>query len=229
MKTLTSASAAIILALPAFATDITTIDVAESDEFGHYLTDNLGRPVYVFSTDTPASDDAQAQISCITSACRDAWALVTTTGDPQAGEGVDPALLGMTQVNAQTFVTYEGWPLYYAVHNKGAEMPHDSRVEAFGGEWTLVAADMQADHGDIEAGQTLYAAQCAQCHGRTGRGMASFPSITGQDADYISDMLMRYRAGETIGSNTALMRPVAAELSDTDIADLAAYISAEFQ
>lgn len=229
MKILTSLSAMCILAMPVLATDITTIEIAESEEFGRYLADSQGRPVYVFSTDTPASEDAQAQISCISDECLDAWPLVTTTGDPQAGEGVDAELLGVMDADARQVVTYQGWPLYYSAHDEGSERPQDSKVEAFGGEWSIVAAHTEPEEGDVAAGQSLYAAECAQCHGRTGRGMASFPSITGHDADYISDMLMRYRAGETIGSNTALMRPVAAELSDTDIADLAAFISAEFQ
>lgn len=229
MKTLSSLSAMCILAMPAFATDITTIEIAESEEFGQYLADSYGRPVYVFSTDTPASEDAQAQISCISDECLDAWPLVTTTGDPQAAEGVDAKLIGMIEVDSQQVVTYQGWPLYYSAHDESGDAPQDSPVEAFGGEWSIVAAHTEPEEGDISAGQSLYAADCAQCHGRTGRGMASFPSIQGHDADYISDMLMRYRAGETIGSNTALMRPVAAALSDTDIADLAAFISAEFQ
>ena len=229
MKLLTSVSAICILAMPAFATDITTIEVAESDEFGHYLTDHRGRPVYVFSTDTPATEDEQAQISCISEECLDAWPLVTTADDPQAGEGVDPDLLGMIEANSQQVVTYQGWPLYYSTRDEESEPPHDSEVEAFGGEWSLVAAETGLENGDIAAGETLYAAECAQCHGRTGRGVASFPSITGRDAEYISHMLILYRAGETVGPNTALMRQVAVDLSDTDIADLAAYISAEFQ
>jgi cytochrome c553 len=87
----------------------------------------------------------------------------------------------------------------------------------------------QAQADDIMAGEALYAESCVSCHGGSGRGMASFPSLTGRDADYISKRLMQYRAGERVGPNSALMAPAAAELSDDDIANLAAYISTTFE
>ncbi|MFV8834725.1 cytochrome c [Aquisalimonas sp.] len=85
----------------------------------------------------------------------------------------------------------------------------------------------QAD--DVAAGETLYAESCVSCHGSAGRGMASFPALTGRSADYIVERLEQYRAGERVGSNTGLMAPHAAELSDDEIANLSAYISEEFQ
>ncbi|WP_386083092.1 c-type cytochrome [Vreelandella sp. F11] len=85
------------------------------------------------------------------------------------------------------------------------------------GSATLEAADKSA-------GATLYADACAQCHGPSGKGMASFPSLSGRDADYITSRLETYRAGEKVGSNSFLMIPNATDLSDDDIANLAAYI-----
>lgn len=82
---------------------------------------------------------------------------------------------------------------------------------------------------DLEAGALLYADGCAQCHGRAGRGMASFPSLAGREIDYLSDKLEQYRAGNSIGPNSALMIPVAAELSDEDIENLVAFISEDFR
>lgn len=78
---------------------------------------------------------------------------------------------------------------------------------------------------DKSAGETLYADGCAQCHGPSGKGMASFPSLTGRDVDYITSRLETYRAGEKVGSNSSLMIPNATDLSDDDIANLAAYIA----
>ncbi len=94
-------------------------------------------------------------------------------------------------------------------------------VAAFG------MAPAQAD--DIVAGESLYAESCVACHGASGRGMASFPSITGRDADYIAKRLKQYRAGEQVGPNSGLMAPAATDLSDDDIANLAAYISTTFE
>lgn len=92
-----------------------------------------------------------------------------------------------------------------------------------------LAAEETLEAPDLEAGALLYAEGCAQCHGRAGRGMASFPSLMGREIDYLADRLEQYRAGKSIGPNSALMMPVAAELSDEEIANLAAYISEEFR
>jgi cytochrome c553 len=74
-----------------------------------------------------------------------------------------------------------------------------------------------------------FAADCAQCHGRTGRGMASFPSLRRRSADYVSERLTSYRAGEAVGPNSMLMYPVAADLTDDEIARLSTFISDSFR
>ncbi len=85
----------------------------------------------------------------------------------------------------------------------------------------------QARAEDAAEGEALYQEVCRNCHGPSGRGLASFPSLLGRDADFIASRLETYRAGERVGGNSALMMPVAAELSDQEIADLAAYITEE--
>ena len=82
---------------------------------------------------------------------------------------------------------------------------------------------------DAAAGEVQYAETCINCHGKAGKGMASFPSIVGRDADYIADRLMQYRAREMVGPNSAIMMSWAEKLSDEEIANLAAYISKTFQ
>lgn len=93
----------------------------------------------------------------------------------------------------------------------------------------MPAFAQDAPDADMSAGETMYREACAQCHGRAGRGMASFPSITGKDEDYLATRLMEYRDGETVGPNSALMKPVAEALSDEDIANLSAFVSTNFQ
>lgn len=83
--------------------------------------------------------------------------------------------------------------------------------------------------GDLAAGEARYAETCVNCHGRAGRGMASFPSIAGNDAAFITSRLKKYRAGEQVGPNSLLMIPNAAELTDDEIANLAAYVSTTFK
>jgi cytochrome c553 len=83
----------------------------------------------------------------------------------------------------------------------------------------------QAGAQDIEAGQGLYRESCRQCHGPTAKGMGSFPRLTGKPAELLVERLETYRAGERVGPNSALMMPVAAELSDEDIANVTAFIA----
>lgn len=87
----------------------------------------------------------------------------------------------------------------------------------------------QAQAADTAAGKSLYASNCAQCHGPTAKGMASFPSLTGQEAGYIQSRLETYRAGEKVGANSSLMIPNARNLSDDDIANLSAFLSSNTQ
>lgn len=81
---------------------------------------------------------------------------------------------------------------------------------------------------DIEAGQKLYKKECRGCHGRTGKGLSSYPKLVGHPPDYLIDRLERYRAGEKFGPNTPLMAPRAKKLSDEDIQNLVTYIAETF-
>ena len=80
-----------------------------------------------------------------------------------------------------------------------------------------------AHAGDPEAGKAKYGT-CIACHGAQGQGQAIFPKLAGHTAEETIELLKKYRAGETVGPNTPLMAPQATNLSDEDIADLAAYI-----
>ncbi|MFT6301402.1 MAG: cytochrome c553 [Granulosicoccus sp.] len=82
---------------------------------------------------------------------------------------------------------------------------------------------------DITAGETIYESVCKNCHGRTAKGMASFPKLSGNTAEYLVMRLEQYRAKEKLGPNAPLMWPLAVDLSDDDIANIAAYISTTFE
>ena len=146
MKFFTTAAVALVLATPAFAQDAATIQAADSGEYGQHLATGDGRPVYLFTTDTQGSGDQQAQISCTSQECLNAWPLVTTSGEPQAGEGADASLLGTTEYEGQQVVTYNGWPLYHFARDEGAEEPQGQDVESFGGEWYLVTPSGEEVH-----------------------------------------------------------------------------------
>ncbi|WP_017942854.1 MULTISPECIES: c-type cytochrome [unclassified Thioalkalivibrio] len=93
---------------------------------------------------------------------------------------------------------------------------------------SILMLSTAAQAADIQAGQSKYQAVCASCHGAQAQGQAIFPALAGKDAGYLADLLERYRAGEEVGDNTALMRPQAQSLSDDDIANLSSYIATEF-
>lgn len=95
-------------------------------------------------------------------------------------------------------------------------------VAALGIGITMAAT---ADAADADAGKKLYKKECRSCHGPTAKGLASYPKLRGQSAEYLSDKLTRYRAGEKFGPNTPLMAPKAKKLSDEDIANISAFIT----
>ena len=98
---------------------------------------------------------------------------------------------------------------------------------AAGAALTLSAPGAPA--GEVVAGEKRYLVNCVNCHGKTGKGMASFPGLAGRDQDYIAARLETYRAKEMVGPNSAIMMSLSEDLSDEDIANLAAYISTTFQ
>ena len=79
---------------------------------------------------------------------------------------------------------------------------------------------------DAAAGETK-AAVCVACHGVNGKApiLETYPKIGGQNAAYIDIAVKAYKSGERGGGNSALMTPIVSALSDSDIADIAAYFS----
>jgi predicted lipoprotein with Yx(FWY)xxD motif len=137
----TMLAAGLVLSLsPALAQDAATVNVAEHEEHGRYLTDGEGRALYLFESDTRAEGDTPAAVSC-SAECLERWPPFHSAGEPQAGEGADAALLGTVDHEGETMVTYNGWPLYYFVEDQapGDTKGHD--IEEFGAEWYLIGPD----------------------------------------------------------------------------------------
>lgn len=87
--------------------------------------------------------------------------------------------------------------------------------------------------GDAAAGKTKFAT-CAACHGADGKGNGgAFPALTQLSAADAETILTAFKAGDMAtlkkhnlgGARYSTMAPQAANLSPTDIADLAAYIA----
>ena len=85
--------------------------------------------------------------------------------------------------------------------------------------------------GNIEAGREFAAkggegiAPCASCHGADGNAPIDgmYPKLGGQYADYLAQALQGYRGGTRAGATADVMAAQAKNLSDQQIADLAAY------
>lgn len=92
---------------------------------------------------------------------------------------------------------------------------------------TFLAGSAQAkteDAGSIKAGREA-TQTCAGCHGPKGNSPTpAFPSLAGQPAKYIAAQLKAYRSGKR---ENAIMNGQAANLTDQQIRDIAAYYAAQ--
>ncbi len=78
---------------------------------------------------------------------------------------------------------------------------------------------------DIEAGKAK-SVVCAACHGADGvSAVPIYPNLKGQQEAYLVSSLKAYKSGQRQGGMSAIMQPQASMLSDTDIANIAAYYS----
>jgi cytochrome c553 len=78
--------------------------------------------------------------------------------------------------------------------------------------------------GDPEAGKAK-SGTCQACHGVDGKSIdPTYPNLAGQYASYMEKALKEYRSGER---SNMIMMPMAAALTDQDIADIAAWYASQ--
>ena len=88
----------------------------------------------------------------------------------------------------------------------------------------LLSSSLVSAAGDPEAGQEK-SATCAACHGVEGVSNGpQWPILAGQYASYLEHALQGYRSGVR---ENAIMQGFAAQLTDDDIEDLAAWFSSQ--
>jgi predicted lipoprotein with Yx(FWY)xxD motif len=101
---------------------------------GKFLVDAQGRTMYLFEADKTGT-------STCNGACAAAWPPVTVSGTPQAGSGVDQALLGTVKRDDGTMqLTYNKHPLYYFAADTSAGQDHGQGSKEFGAGWYVVNA-----------------------------------------------------------------------------------------
>jgi len=74
--------------------------------------------------------------------------------------------------------------------------------------------------GDLAAGEAKAAESCAGCHGAAGEGMGDNPPLAGLGKDEHFEMLKAFKDGTREG---AMMQMFAAQLSEEDMLNIAAY------
>jgi len=99
---------------------------------------------------------------------------------------------------------------------------HGYSGETPSGETASSTDDVSA--GNSVAGLERYNQSCVNCHGAGGKGVASYPKVSGNEISYTTEKLETYREGIKIGPNSSLMIMMAKPLTDEDIANLAAYL-----
>jgi len=77
----------------------------------------------------------------------------------------------------------------------------------------------------LNIGKIKYASNCLGCHGRDGAGQGVFPKLAGKPAAELAARLRDYRAGKTVGPQSATMTPFAKALTDAEIDALAGYLA----
>ena len=88
----------------------------------------------------------------------------------------------------------------------------------------LLFASSSAMAGDAAAGKAK-SAVCAACHGATGHSMNPlWPNLAGQKEQYLAKQIKAFRDGTR---KDQTMAPMVMALTDDDIANLAAYFSAQ--
>lgn len=92
--------------------------------------------------------------------------------------------------------------------------------------WLTLCPLLLQAAGDPLAGEHK-ARPCAVCHGNEGISISPlFPNLAGQKEAYIVSSLQAFRSEERRGGSAEIMWGQAANLTDEDIADLAAYFAA---
>lgn len=116
---------------------LTAVQIRQDETLGAYLTDSLGRPLYIYNGDT-------STVSTCTSACAQEWLPVIVNSTPTVMTGVESSLLGTTlRTDGTLQLTYNGHPVYFNANDTtNGEMTGQGADNA----WYLITPDGTAAH-----------------------------------------------------------------------------------
>jgi len=111
--------------------------IVRDSKYGRVLFDGRGYALYAFTRDRRGGP------SRCYGACAAAWPVYVGNAALRAGRGVKQSLLGtVRRRDGRRQVTYNGWPLYYYVGERGRpRVILCQNVDEFGGLWLVVRAN----------------------------------------------------------------------------------------
>lgn len=128
------------------------------------------------------------------------------------GSRNDPVMVGMVQNLSDEDI--QALAAYYASQK---ETPGSAKPES------VSLGEKIYRGGNLQKG----IAACIACHGPTGSGNApaSYPKLSGQQADYTATELKKFRAGTRSNDPNGIMRDIAKRMSDEEIQAVSDYVS----
>ncbi|EQB8914478.1 c-type cytochrome [Vibrio fluvialis] len=134
-----------------------------------------------------------------------------------SGERQNPMMTAMAQglsdsaVRKSVLDYYSALPTYQFTHleQRGdqADISNPYRKLIYQGDWDR----------NIPA--------CSTCHGASGMGVATFPRLASQHADYLKNQLHSWKNGTRQGDPLNMMATIAGKLTDDEIENLAFYFA----
>ncbi|MEL6798440.1 MAG: hypothetical protein AAFO80_01075 [Pseudomonadota bacterium] len=140
MRFFLCAAAILLWALPVTAQTKPTLGTERHPEYGRYVTDANGRPVYVFVTDERGGDDITPIKSC-KQRCQKDWPLVTVADDITVSDDLDPFLAAVLKWDGLLVGVYNSNALFYFANEDGDATPDGHGIHTYGGWWYLIDPD----------------------------------------------------------------------------------------
>jgi predicted lipoprotein with Yx(FWY)xxD motif len=133
---------------PAAGGSAAVVGLSDSAGLGQVLVDDSGRTLYLFEKDDEGDE------SYCSGDCAKAWPPLTTTGQPQAADGVDAVkLTTFKRDDGDTQVAYDDHPLYYYAGDESGGDANGNGLDDFGAEWYALDASGQTVEG-AESGES---------------------------------------------------------------------------
>jgi len=94
----------------------------------------------------------------------------------------------------------------------------------------IIAAATAASNVLAADGQALFTQKgCVACHGKDGEApiMPNYPKLAGQNKAYLLEQMKDIKSGKRDNGQTAVMKPMVANVSDDDLKAIAEYLSSQ--